>query len=127
MQIQINSDRNIQADERLGEFVRETLQNKLSRFADHVTRIEVHLSDENGHTKHDGNDKRCLLEARPEGMEPIAITEHAATVGQAVSGAADKMQRKLSSAIGKLRDKHTRAGSPDFSEPEAADPVDEVS
>lgn len=127
MQIQINSDRNIQADERLAEFVRETLHNKLSRFADHVTRIEVHLSDENGNTKHDGNDKRCLLEARPEGMEPIAITEHAATVGQAVSGAAEKLQRKLSSAIGKLRDKHTRAGSPDFSEPELADPVDEVS
>jgi ribosome-associated translation inhibitor RaiA len=119
MQIQINSDRNIQSDERLAEFVRDTLQNKLSRFADHLTRIEVHLSDENGNTKHDGNDKRCLLEARPEGMEPIAITEHAATVGQAVTGAADKLQRKLSSVIGKLRDKHSRATSPAFEEPEA--------
>ena len=128
MQVQINSDRNIQADERLAEFVRETLHTKLSRFADHVTRIEVHLSDENGSTKHEGNDKRCLLEARPEGMEPIAITEHAATVGRAVTGAADKLQRKLSSAIGKLRDKQTRAGSPDFSEPAPADePLDEVS
>jgi ribosome-associated translation inhibitor RaiA len=119
MQIQINSDRNIQADERLAEFVRDTLQNKLSRFADYLTRIEVHLSDENGNSKHDGNDKRCLLEARPEGMEPIAITEHAATVGQAVTGAADKLQRKLSSVIGKLRDKHSRATSPAFEEPEA--------
>ena len=118
MQIQINSDHNIHADERLAEFVRDTLQKKLSRFADHLTRIEVHLSDEDGSTKHDGNDKRCLLEARPEGLDPVAITEHAATVGQAVTGAADKLQRKLSSVIGKLRDKHVRAASPAYVEPD---------
>lgn len=118
MQVQINSDRNIQADERLAEFVRDTLNNKLNRFADHLTRIEVHLSDENGSTKHDGNDKRCLLEARFEGLEPLAVTEHAATVGQAVTGATEKLQRKLSTLVGKLRSKHSRVGAPDFSEPD---------
>ncbi|MGP9800319.1 HPF/RaiA family ribosome-associated protein [Rheinheimera sp. NSM] len=118
MQIQVNTDRHIQADERLAEFIRDTLQSKLNRFADHLTRIEVHLSDENGQQKNDGNDKRCLLEARFEGLDPVAITEHAATVGQAITGAADKMQRKLSSVIGKLRDKHVRAGSTDFAEPD---------
>ncbi|MCC5826886.1 HPF/RaiA family ribosome-associated protein [Alkalimonas sp.] len=122
MQIQINSDRNIQADERLAEFVRETLKSKLERFSDHITRIEVHLSDENSSAKQEGNDKRCLLEARLQGMDPMAVTEHAAAVGQAVSGAADKLQRKLSSVIGKLRDKQSRSVSPDFSEPEPAEP-----
>ena len=125
MQIQVHTDRHIPSDERLAEFIRDTLQTKLSRFADHLTRIEVHLSDENGNTKHDGNDKRCLLEARPEGLEPVAITEHAATVGQAITGAADKMQRKLSSLVGKLRDKHARSGKADFTESEAVEP-DEV-
>ncbi|WP_215396467.1 HPF/RaiA family ribosome-associated protein [Rheinheimera oceanensis] len=120
MQIQINTDRNIQADERLAEFVRDALYSKLNRFTDHVTRIEVHLSDENGSTKHEGHDKRCLLEARLEGLDPVAITEHAATVGQAITGAADKLQRKLSSLVGKLRDKHIRSGSPDFAEPDEA-------
>lgn len=118
MQIQINSDRHIQADERLAEFVRDTLHSKLNRFADHLTRVEVHLSDENGQQKSDGHDKRCLLEARFEGLDPVAITEHAATVGQAITGAAEKMQRKLSSIVGKLRDKHARADSPDFAEPD---------
>lgn len=118
MQIQINSDRHIQADERLAEFVRDTLNSKLNRFADHLTRIEVHLSDENSSVKHDGNDKRCLLEARFEGQDPVAVTEHAATVGQAVTGAADKLQRKLSSLIGRLRDKHSRLGVADFVEPD---------
>lgn len=120
MQIQINSDRHIQADERLAEFVREALQSKLQRFADHLTRIEVHLSDENGHQKKDGHDKRCMLEARFEGLDPVAITEHAATVGQAITGAADKMQRKLSSVIGKIRDKHSRAGNAEFVESDEA-------
>ncbi|MCB5226307.1 HPF/RaiA family ribosome-associated protein [Alishewanella sp. 16-MA] len=116
MQVQINSDRHIQADERLAEFTRDTLNSKLSRFADHITRVEVHLSDENSSIKRDGHDKRCLLEARLEGVEPVAVTEHAATVGQAVTGAADKLQRKLASIVGKLRDKHNRKASPDFSE-----------
>ncbi|MDP4536521.1 HPF/RaiA family ribosome-associated protein [Alkalimonas collagenimarina] len=118
MQIQVNSDRNIQADERLAEFVSDTLKNKLHRFADHITRIEVHLSDENSHSKHDGNDKRCLLEARFEGLDPVTVSEHAADVGPAVTGAADKLQRKLSSVIGKLRDKQTRSASPVFASPE---------
>lgn len=118
MQIQINSDRHIQADERLAEFVRDTLNSKLNRFADHLTRIEVHLSDENSSAKHDGNDKRCLLEARFEGQDPVAVTEHAATVGQAVTGAADKLQRKLSTLVGKLRDKHSRLETADFVEPD---------
>ena len=60
--------------------------------------------------KNDSNDKRCLLEARFEGLDPLAITEHAASVGQAITGAADKMQRKLATVTGKLRDKHSRTG-----------------
>ena len=118
MQIQVHTDRHIQSDERLAEFIRDTLHTKLSRFADHLTRIEVHLSDENGQQKNDGNDKRCLLEARFEGLDPVAITEHSATVGQAITGAADKMQRKLSSVVGKLRDKHVRAPNADYAEPD---------
>ncbi|MCS4305804.1 ribosomal subunit interface protein [Rheinheimera pacifica] len=118
MQIQINTDRHIKADERLAEFVRDALNSKLNRFTDHVTRIEVHLSDENGSTKHEGHDKRCLLEARPEGLDPVAVTEHAATVGQAITGAADKLQRKLSSLVGKLRDKHVRAPNAVYVEPD---------
>lgn len=120
MQIQINSDRNIQADERLAEFVSDALKTKLNRFADHITRIEVHLSDENSSSKRDGNDKRCLLEARLQGLDPITVTEQAAEVGQAVAGAADKLQRKISAVIGKLRDKQTRSVSPDFTEPKLA-------
>ena len=110
MQVQVHTDRHIQSDERLAEFIRDTLQAKLSRFADHLTRIEVHLGDENGQQKRDSSDKRCLLEARFEGLDPVAVTEHAANVSQAITGAADKMQRKLATVTGKLRAKHSRVG-----------------
>lgn len=108
MQVQVHTDRHIQSDERLAEFIRDTLHTKLSRFTDHLTRIEVHLGDENGQQKRDSADKRCQLEARFEGLDPVAVTEHAATVGQAITGAAEKMQRKLATVTGKLRDKHSR-------------------
>ncbi len=111
MQLQINTDRNIQADARLSEFIRDTLQSKLSRFTEHLTRIEVHLGDENGQQKRDSADKRCLLEARFEGLDPVAVTEHAASVSQAITGAADKLQRKLATVTGKLRDKHIRSSN----------------
>ena len=118
MQIQLHTDRHIKSDERLAEFARDILQSKLNRFADSLTRIEVHLSDENGQQKHDGHDKRCTIEARFDGLDPLAITEHAATVGQAITGAAEKMQRKLSSVTGKLRDKHVKAANLEFTEPD---------
>ncbi|GAB60091.1 HPF/RaiA family ribosome-associated protein [Rheinheimera nanhaiensis] len=111
MQVQVHTDRHIQSDERLAEFISDTLQNKLSRFTDHLTRIEVHLGDENGQQKRDSADKRCLLEARFEGLDPVAVTEHAASVGQAINGAADKLQRKLATVTGKLRAKHIRNSS----------------
>ena len=114
MQIQISTDRHIKSDERLAEFVRDSLQNKLNRFADHITRLDVHLTDENGAQKKDDHDKRCVIEARFEGLDPVAITEHAASVSQAITGAADKMQRKLASVIGKLRDKHSRVAGAEF-------------
>jgi len=43
------------------------------------------------------------LEARLEGMQPIAVTNHDSTIEQAVNGALDKLKASLDSAIGKLR------------------------
>jgi len=45
----------------------------------------VHLSDENG-DKTGGNDKRCLMEARLEGRQPIAITHESETIDEAIEG-----------------------------------------
>lgn len=98
MQIQVNTGKNIEGGERLGHYVRTTVNAKLHRFVDHVTRIEAHLSDENSH-KSNGDDKKCVLEARPAGKPPVAVTHLAATLDQAIHGAVEKMERVLDSTL----------------------------
>jgi len=62
MQIQINSDKNIVMDTKLSGLIEADLHRVLDRFESHLTRVEVHLSDENS-DKSGLRDKRCLLEA----------------------------------------------------------------
>jgi ribosome-associated translation inhibitor RaiA len=101
MQVQVNTDKHITSGERMTEIVRETVTTKLHRFGTHVTRVEAHLSDENAHKSH-GSDKKCVLEARPAGMQPMAVTHLAATVEQAIAGAVDKLERVLGDAFDQL-------------------------
>ncbi|MDR2872868.1 MAG: HPF/RaiA family ribosome-associated protein [Xanthomonadaceae bacterium] len=100
MKIQLNTDRYIQSDPSVVRHVEQTLESALSRFADHITRIEVHLSDLNA-GKTGANDKRCLMEARMEGHQPLTASDDADTVASAITGAAKKLQRVLDSALGK--------------------------
>ena len=102
MQILINTDKNVTAGENFSAELSEMVEKGLNRFASHVTRVEMHIGDENGH-KSGQNDKRCMLEVRPEGMKPIAVTSHGDTYQQAVRAAVDKMKGSLDSIIGKLR------------------------
>lgn len=107
MQVQLNHDKNIQADETLAAWVETELKDKLARFRDHITRVEVHLSDT--HAGHGGaNDKRCTLEARMAGRPPLAVTHDADKTGDAIRGAIDKLQRALDTAQGRARDAHGR-------------------
>ncbi len=66
MQIQINTDENINGGQELSSQISAEIYARLERFSSHITRIEVHLSDEDG-DKSGGSDKRCLIEARLEG------------------------------------------------------------
>ncbi len=103
MKIQLNTDVNIDGTEALAAQVSATIKLALERFEEHITRIEVHLSDENG-GKSGPLDQRCMLEARLQGRQPVAVTEHAATVDQAVQGAAQKLAHLLDSTLGRLKD-----------------------
>lgn len=101
MQIQVNTDENIQGSEDLSAKVSAEIHARLDRFSQHITRIEVHLSDENA-DKHGAADKRCLIEARLEGRQPEVVSDEADTLKKAYSGAARKMQRVLKTTLGKL-------------------------
>jgi ribosome-associated translation inhibitor RaiA len=107
MQIQINTDHNIEGHEALATHLSSIVTNTLSHISSHITRVEVHVSDENGH-KNGKNDKRCVMEARLERRPPVAVTCHAETVHQAVEGAADKLMRTIESDLGRLHDQASR-------------------
>jgi ribosomal subunit interface protein len=102
MKIQFNTGRNITGSEKLRASLTSLISEELSRFYDRITRLEVHLSDEDSN-KNGVNDKRCMIEARLEGMKPIAVTNHADTHEQAVRGAVDKLKSSLSTIQGRLK------------------------
>ena len=102
MKIQFNTDSNVDGNEQLAREVEAVVRNTLDRFSAQITRVEVHLSDENSDKKFGTEDKRCLLEARLAGLQPIAVTHQGGTLMEAVDGAAEKMQRSLDSTLGRL-------------------------
>ena len=102
MTIQVNSDNNITGTEGLSNFVQSTVAETLKRFDNYITRVEVHLNDENSH-KSGINDKRCMLEARLEGMQPVAVTAHGDTIQEALKSALGKLKSSLDTTLGRLR------------------------
>lgn len=103
MTIQFNTDRNVSGNEAVTSPLKDMIADGLSRFSNQITRIEAHLSDENG-DKDTGNDKRCVLEARIQGLNPIAVTNNANTHELAVEGAIEKLTRTIDKTLEKLSD-----------------------
>ncbi len=102
MIIQFNTDHNIAGTEALREPLIALITEELSRYSAHITRVEVHLTDQDG-KKHGQEDKRCVLEARLEGMQPIAVTKDAGSRDQAVAGALDKLKASLETVLGRQK------------------------
>ncbi|MDO8876299.1 MAG: HPF/RaiA family ribosome-associated protein [Pseudolabrys sp.] len=103
MQIQVNTDANIKGRDNLVRQIEAEINTALSQFSDQITRVEVHLSDENA-VKSGLADKRCLMEARPAGRQPIAVSHEGATLEEAYSGAAMKLRSSLESTLGRASD-----------------------
>ncbi len=95
MQIQVNTDRNIEGSADLTSQVEAKLENALSRFSERITRVEVQLSDENSSHKSGSSDKRCILEARLTGMQPIKVSADGLSHEQALAGATKNLAKLL--------------------------------
>jgi hypothetical protein len=117
MQVQVNTSNGIENKESLERWASGYLNDSLSRFDLEITRIEVQLSDENSSRKGSA-DKRCMLEARLNGREPVAAQHHGQTQDEAFRGATEKLIHVLEHHLGKLdrgrhRDRETiRKDSP---------------
>ena len=99
MQIQINTN-GLKSSEAIDEHVHAELEHAVGRFEKRITRIEVHLHDENS-GKH-GVDKKCVMEARPSGHQPVTVTDESDDLYEAIRNASGKLARALSHTFGKL-------------------------
>ena len=102
MTIQLNTDKNLTIHKEYENQINEVINQNLSRFDDLITRLEVHFTDENG-SKDGLEDKRCLLEARITGKEPIAVSHFDKNYDLALTGALAKIKSKLETIAGKLK------------------------
>lgn len=101
MQFKFNSDNQVNGSQDVADQVEQNVRQHLSRFEARLTRIEVHLSDVDGR-KQGPADMRCLLEVRPNGLGPVAVSHEADTIDQAVAGATSKMTGSLDRVLGRL-------------------------
>jgi hypothetical protein len=104
MQVQVNTGNGIENKETLERWAADYLNETLARFKQEITRIEVQLSDETSIRKGAAN-KRCMMEARLTGHEPLAVNHYAETQDLAFRGASQKLIHLLEHTRGKL-DRH---------------------
>ena len=98
MKIQINTGHNIDGSEAMSRHAESVVEKSLSHLSSHVTRVEVHVSDENNEKGGTG-DKRCVMEARLEHHQPIAVTADAGSAHEAINAAAEKLKQALGHTI----------------------------
>jgi ribosome-associated translation inhibitor RaiA len=104
MQIQVHADSSVKAGSHVAPAAEAAVEGAVRRWTKRITRVEVHLSDVNRH-KGGADDKRCVMEARLGGLEPIAVTHTAATLVEAIDGAATKLQKTLESTLARLNER----------------------
>ena len=102
MILQFNTDNNIEGTEALEQMASEKIQRDLKHYLDHITRLEVHLSDQNA-DKAGADDIQCRIEARVQGKKPVITTARDRSKEAAISEASDKMKAALRTMIGKMR------------------------
>ena len=111
MQFQFNSDSSVMGTENVAERIEVMVREKLERFDERLTRVEVHVRDVNS-AKHGADDKECMIEARPRGGKPIGVHGKSDKVDDAARKAANTLAQRLERHFGKS-EKHKHEPRPD--------------
>jgi hypothetical protein len=119
MKVQVNTSNDIDNKDTLESWANEYLNERLARFEQDITSIEVQMTDENHAVKGGGVDKRCMMEARVNGRAPIAVTNYAPDQNLSFRGAAEKLEHALEHAFGKLDRREHRVRDTIRRDPEA--------
>ncbi|MBQ0131019.1 MAG: HPF/RaiA family ribosome-associated protein [Comamonas sp.] len=108
MQVQVHTDATIQGGESLESWVREEVNTKLARLKEHVVRVEVFLTGVDAIKTTGAPGKKCVLETRANGRQPVAVNAEAEKVKDAFNAALEKLRRTVESDLDKVRDKSIR-------------------
>jgi len=123
MKVQVNTSNDIENKDALERWAGDYLSEQLARFEQDITSIEVQMTDENHAAKGGGIDKRCMMEARINGREPIAVTNFAPNQNLAFRGATEKLMHALDHAFGKLDRREHRVRDTIRRDPEVLEDV----
>jgi len=104
MIVLVHTDHNIENLDGLSARITRVVKDALSHRSNNITRVEVHVSDEDSDKKHSGGQMRCVLEARLEGRGPLAVTNHDATVLEATVGAVHKLVKLIDHTLDRAND-----------------------
>lgn len=121
MQININTDNQVHVTEEARQKWQSEIASALQRFRDWITRVEVHLTDENSSSKGGSDDIRCLMEARPAGKQPVSIEVRVSSPDHAITEGAKTLQRRLGTLQDKSRAEGRKGSRGDIDESAAND------
>jgi hypothetical protein len=110
MFVQVKAGGDTKTNEHWQTEIAGIVEGTLGRFGEQLKSVEVFVSDENSREKQGDDDKRCVIEARLAGMQPIAVRTHAPTFEAAVADCTEKLERKLDRRLGRLDDRDGREG-----------------
>jgi len=102
MTVQINTGENLENNVRTEEYYSERVVKELDRFAEYLTRVEVHFADTNA-GKSGPDDKKCTIEARMRGRDPLAVTAQSDKIEKAFDAALDKAKASMTTIVGKMQ------------------------
>jgi hypothetical protein len=126
MKVQVNTSNDVENKESLERWASDYLNEHLGRFDQDITSIEVQLTDENHGAKGGAVDKRCMMEARVNGIKPIAVTNFAPNQDIAFRGAADKLIKAIDHEFGKLDRREHRQRDTIRRDPEVLDTIEDA-
>lgn len=93
MQVQINYG-DVEVSPALTDHVQDRVDHAMRHFNSKITRVEVHLRDDKQKRRGEA-DARCVMEARPAGLDPITVTQKDEDIYTAVTRAAEKLARAV--------------------------------
>ena len=104
MLVLARTDHNIEKHDGMLERITFAVEAALANRSELITRVQVHLSDQSGDLKEGERQLLCMMEARLEHRQPVAVIHLADTVDRAVVGAAGRLIRMIDTTLSRAYD-----------------------